>query len=209
VVAEREAKSISVEDTFETDITDRAELDAVIDRDARIVAERLARSGLFARTVTLKAKRPDFTILSRSLTLNGATDRPEVIIRVARGLLDGVPIETGFRLLGVGVANFTEAAQEELFEPDAAGAVVQSVTGTEIPDAANPTPTRDADPTIRPRWRPGFLPGVDVHHDEHGPGWVWGSGLGRVTVRFETADTGPGPVRTFSTDDPALHLTEA
>ena len=209
VVAEREAKSISVEDTFETDITDRAELDAVIDRDARIVAERLARSGLFARTVTLKAKRPDFTILSRSLTLNGATDRPEVIIRVARGLLDGVPIETGFRLLGVGVANFTEAAQEELFEPDAAGAVVQSVTGTEIPDTANPTPTRDADPTIRPRWRPGFLPGVDVHHDEHGPGWVWGSGLGRVTVRFETADTGPGPVRTFSTDDPALHLTEA
>ena len=48
-------------------------------------AERLGRSGLFARTVTLKAKRPDFTILSRSLTLSGATDRPDAIARIARG----------------------------------------------------------------------------------------------------------------------------
>ena len=45
---------------------------------------------------------------------------------------------------------------------------------------------------------------MDVVHDEHGPGWVWGAGLGRVTVRFETAETGPGPVRTFAVDDPQL-----
>jgi DNA polymerase-4 len=45
---------------------------------------------------------------------------------------------------------------------------------------------------------------MDVVHTEHGAGWVWGSGVGRVTVRFETAGTGPGPVRTFRMDDPAL-----
>jgi DNA polymerase-4 len=45
---------------------------------------------------------------------------------------------------------------------------------------------------------------MDVVHAEHGPGWVWGSGLGRVTVRFETAETGPGPVRTFRANDPDL-----
>jgi DNA polymerase-4 len=45
---------------------------------------------------------------------------------------------------------------------------------------------------------------MDVEHAEHGPGWVWGSGSGRVTVRFETAETPPGPVRTFRTDDPDL-----
>lgn len=211
VVAEREAKSISVEDTFETDLTDRAELDAIIERDSRIVAQRLARSGLFARTVTLKAKRPDFTILSRSLTLAGATDRPEAIARIARGLLDGVPIESGFRLLGVGVANFTEAAQEELFEPDAVGAVLHVAADAApraVPETAHPTPTRDVDPSIRPRWAPSFLPGADVEHTDHGRGWVWGAGLGRVTVRFETAETGPGPVRTFRADDPALRLLE-
>ena len=27
---------------------------------------------------------------------------------------------------------------------------------------------------------------------------------GRVTVRFDTAETGPGPVRTFAVDDPQL-----
>jgi len=45
---------------------------------------------------------------------------------------------------------------------------------------------------------------MDVVHERYGAGWVWGSGLGRVTVRFETAATGPGPVRTFASDDAEL-----
>jgi DNA polymerase-4 len=44
-----------------------------------------------------------------------------------------------------------------------------------------------------------------VRHDELGPGWVWGRGLGRVTVRFEGPLTAPGPVRTLAADDPVLH----
>src|SRR3712207_8661780 len=39
-------------------------------------------------------------------------------------------------------------------------------------------------------------------------GWVWGSGLNRVTVRFEGPLTPPGPVRTLAADDPALHPAE-
>jgi DNA polymerase-4 len=45
---------------------------------------------------------------------------------------------------------------------------------------------------------------MDVQHREHGAGWVWGSGLGRVTVRFETRNSPPGPVLTFAADDPDL-----
>ena len=41
-------------------------------------------------------------------------------------------------------------------------------------------------------------------HTQHGQGWVWGSGRGRVTVRFETAETPAGPVRTFAITDPEL-----
>lgn len=198
VAAERDAKSISVEDTFETDLTDRADLDAVIDRDAAIVAERVAKQGFFARTVTLKAKRLDFTTLSRSLTLHGATDRADVIARTAKALLDGVPIEAGFRLLGVGVAGFVPAAQEELFTAEDTAGPVEA--HTEHPASV--------DQPERPRWRADYVPGADVVHDTWGPGWVWGAGLGRVTVRFETAETPPGPVRTFRRDDPALHLIE-
>ncbi|MFP5416790.1 MAG: DNA polymerase IV [Actinomycetes bacterium] len=201
VVAEREAKSISVEDTFATDIADRSELEAVIERDARIVAARLSGHGLFARTVTIKAKRPDFTTTSRSLTLHGATDRPEVLARIARSLLDGLDVDTGFRLLGVGVSGFTEAAQEELFEPDAAGAVVET--------SSAPASEPELAASGRPRGQPAFVPGADVEHEELGRGWVWGAGRGRVTVRFETATSGPGPVRTFTEGDAALHLVDA
>jgi DNA polymerase-4 len=45
---------------------------------------------------------------------------------------------------------------------------------------------------------------MDVEHADMGRGWVWGSGRGVVTVRFETADSGPGPVRSYAADDPAL-----
>ena len=45
---------------------------------------------------------------------------------------------------------------------------------------------------------------MDVEHAEMGRGWVWGSGAGVVTVRFETAETPAGPVRSYAVDDPAL-----
>ena len=54
------------------------------------------------------------------------------------------------------------------------------------------------------RWPAGH----DVRHAEYGPGWVQGSGLGRVTVRFETPDSVPGRVRTFRTDDPELEPSD-
>jgi DNA polymerase-4 len=50
-----------------------------------------------------------------------------------------------------------------------------------------------------------WLPGQDVLHDTFGPGWVWGSRRGLVTIRFETSQSGPGPIRTVPVDDPQLH----
>jgi DNA polymerase-4 len=198
VVPEREAKSISVEDTFEHDLTDRAELAQILQRDAGQVAERLGTAGLFARTVSIKVRRHDFSTLTRSRTLAGATDRAGTIAEVAASLLAAVDVTEGVRLLGVGVAGLTDLLQEDLFAAEPAGeGPVEETTGTDqrADPGGSPEPTREP-----PRWTPGR----DVVHTEHGPGWVWGSGLGRVTVRFETAETGPGPVRTFATDDPAL-----
>ncbi|MFV2119298.1 DNA polymerase IV, partial [Streptomyces sp. Act-28] len=50
--------------------------------------------------------------------------------------------------------------------------------------------------------------GADVRHTAYGPGWVQGSGLGRVTVRFEEPGSAPGRVRTFRTDDPELEPSD-
>mgnify|MGYP002585690032 CR=1 FL=1 len=192
VEADRETKSISVEDTFEHDIADAQTLAGIANRHAVLVAQRLAKAGLFARTVTLKLRWPDFSSISRSRTLNGATDRSEVVSQVARELLDGVDTSAGVRLLGVGVSGLVEVAQEPLFDlaSDSPDRVVE--------EAAVPLSRRPA----------GWSPGSDVVHRELGPGWVWGSGHGVVTVRFETAASGPGPVRSFPVDDPDLSAAE-
>ncbi|MGB7962149.1 MAG: DNA polymerase IV, partial [Propionicimonas sp.] len=157
VEAERETKSISVEDTFEHDLTDLTSLAGVAARQAAQVAERLAAAHLFARTVTLKVRWPDFSAITRSRTLLGATDRPEVIGRVVRGLLEELDTHAGVRLLGVGVSGLATVAQEALFDVDSGEPMV-------VEERAAP-PTRRA-------W--AWLPGVDVVHDRYGPGWVWG-----------------------------------
>jgi DNA polymerase-4 len=198
VQTEREAKSVSVEDTFERDVIDVAELRRVIGADAAIVARHLNRAGLFARTITLKVRLAGFVTHTRSRTLEGATDRPERIAAVARQLLDGLNVRDGVRLLGLGVSGFTGAAQEELFPVgDESGPMSEEVDA----DASN----LEWPPRAVHRSDSAWWPGQDVEHDTLGRGWVWGSGLGVVTVRFETRLTGIGPVRSLVVDDPALH----
>ena len=218
VEPEREAKSISVEDTFERDLTDRGHLTVVLHRDAHQIADRLSAARLFARTVSIKVRRHDFTTLTRSRTLAEATDRADTIFDVAAALLQTVDVSDGLRLLGVGVAGLTELLQEDLFcGTHEGGAAVAGDSGDVEAGRAGPEAalggdevavgSPPADPPTR-AWPPeptSFTPGLDVVHDRYGGGWVWGSGLGRVTVRFEDRDSGPGPVRTFRTDDPALH----
>ncbi|HET9872915.1 MAG TPA: DNA polymerase IV [Propionibacteriaceae bacterium] len=193
VEPEREARSISAEDTFETDIVDPRQLLPILDRHAASVAGRLRAGQLFARTVTIKVRQHDFVTQTRSRTLTAATDRTDVISRVARTLLASVDTSNGVRLLGVGVAGLTDVLQEDLFGFDQDPILPDEGVAVVDPEESRPAQER------------GWLPGLDVVHDVHGPGWVWGTGLGRVTVRFETRETPSGPVRTFAVDDPGLH----
>lgn len=187
VVAEREAKSISVEDTYAEDLVDRTLLEGLLTRQSTTVANRLAKAHQSGRTVTIKVRLHDFTTMSRSSTLPAPTDNAALIARTARSLLAEIDTSGGVRLLGVGISGLADWVQEGLF-----GDAEESV----VPPPVSVPVSR------RPEWAPGN----DVVHDEHGPGWVWGSGRGVVTVRFETARTGPGPVRSFPLGDPALHL---
>jgi DNA polymerase-4 len=70
----------------------------------------------------------------------------------------------------------------------------------DVPAAEAPGQTAALEPSPVTRW----WPGQDVRHEDLGAGWVWGRGLGRVTVRFEGPRTAPGPVRTLAADDPML-----
>ncbi|MFI5497294.1 hypothetical protein [Actinoplanes sp. NPDC051859] len=62
------AKSISAEDTFDTDLTDRDRLGTEIDLLAARVGGRLRAAGLSGRTVTLKVRHHDVTTITRSHT---------------------------------------------------------------------------------------------------------------------------------------------
>lgn len=200
VVSERESKSISVEDTFDTDLTDPAVLEGLVRVMAGRVTARMVDAGLSARTVTLKARLHDFTTLSRSATLPGPTDDAAAVTTLAVRLLGDIDRADGIRLLGVALSGFSDWVQDDLFGPGSADPAPPSSPPPSSSSATTP-PAPDVDRAAR---RGHWVPGADVVHAEHGPGWVWGAGAGRVTVRFETADTPPGPVRTFAADDPSL-----
>lgn len=187
VVAEREAKSVSVEGTYDTDLTDRTLMEGLLTRQAKEVAARLRKSGLSGRTVTIKVRLHDFTTLSRSTTLGSPTDSAATVGRLARALLADLDTSGGVRLLGVGVSGLADWVQEDLF-------------GETAEDDEEPAPEVEVPHHSRRAWAPG----MDVEHTEHGRGWVWGAGRGVVTVRFETAESPAGPVRSFRDDDPAL-----
>lgn len=195
VVAERESKSVSVEDTFEHDIADLPRLQGIADAMARRVIGRMRRSRLAGRTVSVKVRLPDFTTLTRSATLAAPTDDPKTVSRLARQLLGEVDVSAGLRLLGVGVSGLADWTQDDLFASDAEpaddGAAAQRQPDDETPATAAPA---------------SYLPGRDVEHDEFGRGWVQGAGAGWVTVRFETRDTARGKVRSFRVRDPLLRV---
>ena len=197
VVAEREAKSVSQEGTYDTDLTDRKLMEHLLTRQAGDVATRLRKHGLSGRTVTIKVRLHDFTTLSRSTTLGSPTDQAGTIARLARSLLADLDTSGGVRLLGVGVSGLADWVQEDLFgettdedDQDETGASDEPPEEPQLPE-----PRGGAR-----RWSPG----MDVVHAEMGKGWVWGSGRGVVTVRFETAETPAGPVRSYPEDDPDL-----
>ncbi|MFE6889466.1 DNA polymerase IV [Streptomyces sp. NPDC057694] len=217
VVAERDSKSVSVEDTYDVDIHDRVRVRVEVQRLADRCVERLRAAGRSGRTVVLKVRRYDFSTLTRSETLRGPTDDPGVVREAAARLLEGVDTTGGVRLLGVGVTGLADFTQEDLFA-QAAAAVAASASASEeagavagaaaVGQEAAVAEVADGDvgeePPVR-RW----MAGLDVRHAEFGAGWVQGSGVGRVTVRFETPySVEPGRVRTFSVDDPLLEAAD-
>ena len=101
--------SISTEETFERDLSDRPALHAELRRMAESVAAHLRRDGLSARTVTTKLRYADFSIRSRSTTLPAAIDDDGTIAELACALLDrGLRDRPGaLRLVGVGVSGLS------------------------------------------------------------------------------------------------------
>lgn len=105
--------SISVENTFERDLLDRERLHGELRGMANEVAGHLRSRGQTARTVTTKLRYADFSIRSRSTSLDVGIDDPAQIGDLACRLLDrGLRDRPGaLRLVGVGVSGLVEYRQ--------------------------------------------------------------------------------------------------
>jgi DNA polymerase-4 len=105
--------SISVENTFERDLTDREQLHAELRRMAEQVAQHLTESGRTARTVSTKLRYTDFSIRSRSTSLRVGIDDAQEIGELACANLDRALADRpgALRLVGVGVSGLASHRQ--------------------------------------------------------------------------------------------------
>ncbi len=110
VTPESEAKSISVEHTYDSDLTQLDVIRAELLRHCDRLAGRLRRAGVAGGTVAIKVRFDDFTTISRSLGLPGPTDVARDLYRATLLLLARVPVKgRPIRLLGVGATDLHPA----------------------------------------------------------------------------------------------------
>src|SRR5437899_7836322 len=121
VISDRPTQSISVEDTFERDVQ-LAETEPMIRRLAEKLWSASRKESRIARTVVLKLKTSEFTILTRSHTPSSPPSSCEELTAIALKLREHVDLgsQQRYRLVGVGLSNFREpesdTAQPVLFE---------------------------------------------------------------------------------------------
>jgi DNA polymerase IV len=109
VKAEREAKSISAETTFDHDISEFRPLELRLWRLCEKVSARLKANALAGSTVTLKLKTADFRIRTRAQSFAHPTQLAARIFAAGRDLLAREADGTLFRLLGIGVSALHDA----------------------------------------------------------------------------------------------------
>ncbi len=108
-----ERKSVGCEQTYERDLHTSRELDEALQAAATQLAGRLERTGFRGQTLTLKVKRADFSVLTRSISTgegmlhkgHAIEPRTEAILPMARHLLSEVDRGgMGIRLMGLSVS---------------------------------------------------------------------------------------------------------
>ena len=108
VHANHEAKSVSAETTFDTDLASPADLVPVLRALSEKVSSRLKKSGIAGRTVVLKLKTKDFRIRTRNRQLADPTRLADRIFQTGLELLRKETDGTQYRLLGIGVSDLSD-----------------------------------------------------------------------------------------------------
>jgi DNA polymerase-4 len=120
VVSDSEAKSISNETTFDSDISNHDTLRAWLMELTEQVCWRLRQHELYGRTVQIKLRFHDFSTISRSHTFPEATQQTKQVWQAVMELFDKATQSESrpLRLVGVGVSSLSDEAQRPQVQTD-------------------------------------------------------------------------------------------
>ena len=130
VAPDSKAKSISVEETYDRDLTGAEVIETALLGHASRLSYRLRRAGLRGSTLSLKVRSPDFTTVTRSQTSRRPIDSSRDIYAISKELVKAAEVDSPVRLLGLamtGLAPGDRAAQRSLGEDDAWDKVEESL----------------------------------------------------------------------------------
>ena len=119
VASDRAEKSVSSEETYDVDLTDRADMERELLRLAESTAQRLRKGTLQAGTVQVKIRQSDFQTCTRQKSLQPPVNSTDQIYHAACELLGtwlGNNPDARIRLLGVGTSKLSPAGQQDLFD---------------------------------------------------------------------------------------------
>ncbi len=109
----REPKSYSQEVTFSRDTNNQTKLENQIKKQCDQISKSLDKANLLCTTVKIKLRWPDFSTITRQVTLNLPTDEPDIIFEQAYKLfLSNWDKKTHIRLIGVGVSGLTPPSRQ-------------------------------------------------------------------------------------------------
>lgn len=152
VESDREAKSVSRDETFATDLDDDAALAAKLLSLADRATADIREAGLQARTVTVKLRDADFTTRQASRTVADSVASERVVYEVARQLLAKLRAarRTPARLLGVALSNFVESGATRQLS------LLDELPGSTLETARDRTISQVID-TVREKFGPDAL----------------------------------------------------
>jgi DNA polymerase-4 len=109
VKPDRPYKSVSAERTFDVDYSQAEDLRRELARVAGYAWQRIARAEVQGRTVTLKVKFEDFTLITRSRSFSSPVPDFASFEGAGQSLLEALlPVPKGIRLLGLGLHSMVE-----------------------------------------------------------------------------------------------------
>ena len=114
VLMSDEVKSIGRETTLSEDTASEEIIWSYLEKFSEKISNSMSNRGLYCHTVTIKIKFEDFSVITRSKTVEHNIKNKEEILEVGREIFKNISVNKKVRLIGISISNFVESKFEQL-----------------------------------------------------------------------------------------------